>query len=65
MSVANTASQDDVDSANTLATVGIVVGVLGLLAGRVRHLPLAALGVARSRNGGIGRSAGVFTTSAD
>jgi periplasmic copper chaperone A len=33
MSVANTASQDDVDSANTLATVGIVVGVLGLLAG--------------------------------
>ena len=33
MSVTNTASQDDVDSANTLATVGIVVGVLGLLAG--------------------------------
>ena len=33
VSVANTASQDDVDSATTLATVGIVVGVLGLLAG--------------------------------
>ena len=33
VSVTNTASQDDVDSANTLATVGIVVGVLGLLAG--------------------------------
>jgi uncharacterized protein YcnI len=33
VSVSNTASQDDVDSANTLATVGIVVGVLGLLAG--------------------------------
>ena len=33
VSVANTASQDDVDSANTLATVGIIVGVLGLLAG--------------------------------
>ncbi len=32
MTVANTASQDDVDSANTLATVGIVIGVLGLLA---------------------------------
>ena len=32
VSVSNTASQDDVDSANTLATVGIVVGVLGLLA---------------------------------
>ena len=28
----HTTSQDDVDSANTLATVGIVVGVLGLLA---------------------------------
>ncbi len=33
MTVANTASQDDVDSANTLATVAIVIGVLGLLAG--------------------------------
>ncbi len=33
VSVSNTASQDDVDSATTLATVGIVVGVLGLLAG--------------------------------
>jgi uncharacterized protein YcnI len=33
VSVSNAASQDDVDSANTLATVGIVVGVLGLLAG--------------------------------
>jgi uncharacterized protein YcnI len=31
-SVSNAASQDDVDSANTLATVGLVVGVLGLLA---------------------------------
>jgi uncharacterized protein YcnI len=31
LSVENTASQDDVDSANTMATVGIVVGVLGLL----------------------------------
>ena len=33
VNVSNTASQDDVDSANTLATVGIVFGVLGLLAG--------------------------------
>ena len=33
MTVANTASQDDVDSANTLAVVGIVAGVLGLLVG--------------------------------
>ena len=33
VSVSNTASQDDVDSATTLATDGIVVGVLGLLAG--------------------------------
>jgi uncharacterized protein YcnI len=32
LTVENTASQDDVDSANTLATVGLVVGVLGLLA---------------------------------
>jgi uncharacterized protein YcnI len=32
LTVENTASQDDVDSANTLAVVGIVVGVLGLLA---------------------------------
>lgn len=31
LTVENTASQDDVDSANTLATVGIAVGVLGLL----------------------------------
>jgi uncharacterized protein YcnI len=31
-SVSNAASQDDVDSANTLATVGLIVGVLGLLA---------------------------------
>ena len=31
-SVTNAASQDDVDSANTLATVGLIVGVLGLLA---------------------------------
>jgi uncharacterized protein YcnI len=31
--VENTASQDDVDSASTLATVGIVVGVLALLVG--------------------------------
>ena len=28
--VGNTATQDDVDSANTLATIGLVVGVLGL-----------------------------------
>jgi hypothetical protein len=41
VSVANTAGQDDVDSATTLATVGIVVGVLGLLAG--------AFGIFRSR----------------
>jgi uncharacterized protein YcnI len=33
LTVENAASQDDVDSANTLATIGIVVGVLGLLAG--------------------------------
>lgn len=33
VSVENTASQDDVDSASTLAIVGVVVGVLGLLAG--------------------------------
>jgi uncharacterized protein YcnI len=33
VTVANTASQDDVDSANTLATIGIVVGVLGLAMG--------------------------------
>ena len=32
-SVTNAASQDDVDSANTLATIGLIVGVLGLLAG--------------------------------
>lgn len=32
LTVENTASQDDVDSANTLATVGLVVGALGLLA---------------------------------
>ena len=31
LTVENTASQDDVDSANTLATVGIAVGVIGLL----------------------------------
>lgn len=31
LSVENTASQDDVDSANTLATVGVVVGIIGLL----------------------------------
>lgn len=31
LSVADTASQDDVDSANTLATVGIAAGVIGLL----------------------------------
>jgi uncharacterized protein YcnI len=31
LSVENTASQDDVDSANTLATVGIAAGVIGLL----------------------------------
>ena len=31
-SVSNAASQDDVDSATTLATVGLIVGVLGLLA---------------------------------
>ncbi len=31
--VENTASQDDVDSASTLATVGIVVGILALLVG--------------------------------
>lgn len=30
LSVANTATQDDVDTANTLGIVGIVVGVLGL-----------------------------------
>lgn len=30
--VTNAASQDDVDSANTLATVGLIVGALGLLA---------------------------------
>jgi uncharacterized protein YcnI len=33
VTIENAASQDDVDSANTLATVGIVVGVLGLLVG--------------------------------
>ena len=33
VTVENAASQDDVDSANTMATVGIVVGVLGLLVG--------------------------------
>lgn len=38
VSVSNTASQDDVDSANTLATIGIVVGALGLLAGVVAIL---------------------------
>jgi uncharacterized protein YcnI len=32
LTVENTASQDDVDSANTLAIVGLVAGVLGLLA---------------------------------
>ena len=32
LTVENTASQDDVDSANSLATVGIVAGVLGVLA---------------------------------
>jgi uncharacterized protein YcnI len=31
-SVTNAASQDDVDSANTLATVGLIVGALGLAA---------------------------------
>jgi periplasmic copper chaperone A len=31
-SVTNAASQDDVDSANTLATIGLIVGALGLLA---------------------------------
>jgi uncharacterized protein YcnI len=31
-SVTNAASQDDVDSANTLATIGLIVGGLGLLA---------------------------------
>ena len=31
LTVENTASQDDVDSANTLATVGIAAGVIGLL----------------------------------
>jgi uncharacterized protein YcnI len=33
MTVSNTAGQDDVDSANTLATLAIVIGVLGLLTG--------------------------------
>lgn len=33
VSVSNTASKDDVDSAHTLAIIGIVFGVLGLLAG--------------------------------
>jgi uncharacterized protein YcnI len=41
LTVENTASQDDVDSANTLATVGLVTGVLGLLA--------AGFAVARTR----------------
>ena len=31
LTVENAASQDDVDSANTLATVGVAVGVIGLL----------------------------------
>ena len=31
LTVENTASQDDVDSANTLATVGIAAGIIGLL----------------------------------
>ena len=31
LTVENTASQDDVDSANTLATVGVAAGVIGLL----------------------------------
>ena len=45
VSVSNTASQDDVDSANTLATVGIVSGVLGLLAG--------GFAIFRSRRAGV------------
>lgn len=41
LTVENTASQDDVDTANTLGIVGIVVGALGLLA--------AAFAVVRTR----------------
>jgi hypothetical protein len=33
LSVSNVATQDDVDSANTLGVVGIVVGILGLAVG--------------------------------
>jgi periplasmic copper chaperone A len=35
LSVENTASQDDVDSANTLAIVGLLVGLLGVATGAV------------------------------
>lgn len=35
VTVANTASQDDVDSAQTLAIVALIVGALGLIAGGV------------------------------
>jgi periplasmic copper chaperone A len=38
MSVENTASQDDVDSANTLAIVGLLVGLLGVATGAVALL---------------------------
>jgi hypothetical protein len=53
--VGDTASQDDVDSANTLATVGIVVGVLGLA--------VAVFALFRSRRsaGGTGASADTET----
>jgi uncharacterized protein YcnI len=53
VSVSNTASQDDVDSATTLATVGIVVGVLGLLAGGVAILRSRKAGDTR-RNSATG-----------
>jgi uncharacterized protein YcnI len=48
--VGDTASQDDVDSANTLATVGIAVGVLGLA------VAVFALFRSRRSSGGTGSS---------
>jgi len=55
--VGETASQDDVDSANTLATIGLVVGVLGLA--------VAVFALVRSRrsSGGTGSSDGSGTTT--
>lgn len=55
--VGDTASQDDVDSANTLATIGLVVGVLGLA--------VAVFALVRSRrsSGGTGSSNGSGATT--